>query len=69
MFPIVGGRKLEHLKGSIEAMEKVHLSPEDIKELEDASPIDLGFPHDVIGYDSLPLPFLSLLSSFPFILM
>lgn len=49
VFPILGGRKIEHLKGSIEALENVTLTPEDIKELEDASPIDLGFPHNFVG--------------------
>lgn len=41
---------MEHLKDSINAMTNVQLSPEEVKELEAASPIDLGFPHDLIGY-------------------
>jgi len=49
VFPIIGVRKLEHLKSNIEALEKVRLSPEDIKELEAANPIELGFPHDMLG--------------------
>lgn len=55
MFPILGCRKVEHLKDSINAVTNVQLSPEEVKELEAASPIDLGFPHDLIGY----APFLS----------
>ncbi|TPX71365.1 hypothetical protein SpCBS45565_g01133 [Spizellomyces sp. 'palustris'] len=47
VFPIVGGRKIEHR--NIEALEKVHLTAEDIKTIEDASPIDLGFPHNMLG--------------------
>jgi aryl-alcohol dehydrogenase-like predicted oxidoreductase len=49
VFPIIGVRKLEHLKSNIEALEKVRLSPEDIKELEAANPIEWGFPHDMLG--------------------
>jgi aryl-alcohol dehydrogenase-like predicted oxidoreductase len=51
VFPILGARKVEHLKGSVEALENVSLTPEEIKELEDASPINIGFPHDFIGYN------------------
>ena len=51
MFPIIGIRKVQYLKDSIDALNNVTLSAEDIKELEDASPIDLGFPHNVIGYE------------------
>lgn len=43
VFPIVGGRKIEHLKGNIEAL-KIKLSPEDIEEIENAAPFDYGFP-------------------------
>ena len=50
VFPIVGGRKPSHLKDNIEALDIVVLSAEEIKELEAASPHDLGFPHSVVGY-------------------
>jgi aryl-alcohol dehydrogenase-like predicted oxidoreductase len=43
VFPIVGGRKVEHLKGNIEALS-LELSKEDIKEIEGAAPFDIGFP-------------------------
>lgn len=43
VFPIVGGRKVDHLKGNIEAL-KLHLSKEDMEEIEGAVPFDLGFP-------------------------
>lgn len=43
VFPIVGGRKVSHLKGNIEAL-KVRLSKEDIEEIEGVVPFDLGFP-------------------------
>lgn len=41
--PIVGGRKVEHLLGNIEALGVV-LSDEDIAEIEGAYDFDLGFP-------------------------
>lgn len=43
VFPIVGGRTKDHLKGNIEAL-KIHLSKEDLKEVDEAVPFDLGFP-------------------------
>lgn len=43
VFPIVGGRKIEHLKGNIEALS-IKLSQEDIDEIESATPWDSGFP-------------------------
>jgi len=49
VFPIVGVRKVEHLQGSIDALTNVTLSDAEIKELEEASPLDVGFPHDFIG--------------------
>ncbi len=47
VFPIVGGRKLEHLKGNIEALS-IKLSPEDIEEIDDAYPFEYGFPNDFL---------------------
>ena len=43
VFPIVGGRKVSHLQGNIDALG-VELSQEEIDEIEDASPFDIGFP-------------------------
>lgn len=45
VFPIVGGRKVEHLKGNIEALG-LELTPEDMKEIESATPFEIGFPVD-----------------------
>lgn len=42
-FPILGGRKVEHLKGNIEALA-LELTDDEIKEIEDAEPFDVGFP-------------------------
>jgi aryl-alcohol dehydrogenase-like predicted oxidoreductase len=48
VFPIVGGRKVDHLKGNIEALS-LELSDEDMKEIEAATPFEMGFPHSIIG--------------------
>ncbi|KAL9583806.1 MAG: hypothetical protein Q9212_002500 [Teloschistes hypoglaucus] len=48
VFPIVGGRKVEHLKGNIEAVS-LSLSPEHIKEIEGAVEFDPGFPLNFIS--------------------
>ena len=47
VFPIVGGRKIEHLEGNIEALE-ISLTPEHVAYLDSALPFDLGFPHTMI---------------------
>ncbi|KAL2820858.1 NADP-dependent oxidoreductase domain-containing protein [Aspergillus cavernicola] len=49
VFPIVGGRKLDHLKANIDALS-LALSAEDISMIEGAFPFSLGFPLDLIGY-------------------
>lgn len=43
VVPIVGNRTLDHLKGNIDALSVV-LSENDIKEIEEAYPFDVGFP-------------------------
>ena len=43
VFPIVGGRKIEHLKGNIEALG-IELSDEELDEIDEAAPFDHGFP-------------------------
>jgi aryl-alcohol dehydrogenase-like predicted oxidoreductase len=48
VFPIVGGRNIEHLKGNIEALS-LGLSAEDIDRIESAVPFDYGFPNTMIG--------------------
>ena len=47
VFPIIGGRKVEHLKANIEALN-ISLSDEQIKYLESIIPFDPGFPCSVI---------------------
>ncbi|OJT14735.1 Aryl-alcohol dehydrogenase [NADP(+)] [Trametes pubescens] len=48
VFPIVGGRKVEHLLANIEALS-VALADDHIKQIEDAVPFDVGFPGNMIG--------------------
>lgn len=48
VFPICGGRKVDHLKGNIEALS-LQLSEEDMKEIEGAYPFDVGFPHNMLA--------------------
>ena len=47
VFYIVGGRKVEHLKQNIQALD-ISLSPEQIHRMDDAKPIDLGFPRTAV---------------------
>ena len=48
VFPIVGGRKVDHLKGNIEGLS-VELSEEDIKEIDGVNAFDIGFPMSFLG--------------------
>ncbi|KAK0231787.1 NADP-dependent oxidoreductase domain-containing protein [Armillaria nabsnona] len=48
VFPIIGGRKVEHLKANIEALD-ISLSKEQVEFLEDIVPFDPGFPTTMIG--------------------
>ncbi|KIP10188.1 hypothetical protein PHLGIDRAFT_101518 [Phlebiopsis gigantea 11061_1 CR5-6] len=48
VFPIVGGRKIEHLHANIEALS-IALTPEQIKALDNIVPFKKGFPYDTFG--------------------
>jgi len=50
VIPIVGGRKVEHLKDNIKGLS-IHLSDAQIKELEDVNTFDIGFPGNFLGQD------------------
>ncbi|KAH0341673.1 aryl-alcohol dehydrogenase AAD14, partial [Aureobasidium melanogenum] len=50
VFPLVGGRKVEHLHDNIKALT-IKLSDEQIKKLEDVRPFDIGFPNNFVGVD------------------
>lgn len=45
VFPIIGGRKVEHLMDNIEALE-ISLTPEHIKFLESIVPFSKGWPQE-----------------------
>ena len=47
VFPIVGGRKVEHLIDNIAALE-IALSEEQVNYLEGVLPLVRVFPHDLI---------------------
>ncbi|KAK0203288.1 NADP-dependent oxidoreductase domain-containing protein [Desarmillaria ectypa] len=48
VFPLIGGRKVEHLASNLEALD-VLLSPEHMKYLESILPFELGFPGNFAG--------------------
>ena len=49
-FPLVGGAKVSHLQGNIDALN-IKLSDEQIAELDGAIPYDPGFPANTFGTD------------------
>ncbi|KAJ7589868.1 aryl-alcohol dehydrogenase [Mycena floridula] len=58
VFPIIGGRKVEHLHANLEALE-ISLTADHMKQIEAATPIALGFPYEMLGNgetDSFPMP-------------
>ena len=52
IFPLVGGKNIEHLKQNIEALSN-KLTPEQIEYLENIVPFDTGFPNTFIVLDTL----------------
>lgn len=50
VFPIVGGRKVEHLHQNIKALE-IKLSDKQIEELEKVFGFEPGFPNNFVGAD------------------
>ncbi|CAD0113198.1 unnamed protein product [Aureobasidium uvarum] len=50
VFPIIGQRKVEHLKANVEALS-ITLTQEDLNEIESAAPFDPGFPNTFIFAD------------------
>lgn len=46
VFPIIGGRRIEHLQANIEALQ-ISLSEEQIAYLESILPFDVGFPNNI----------------------
>ncbi|KZO93377.1 norsolorinic acid reductase [Calocera viscosa TUFC12733] len=50
VFPILGGKKVEHLKDNIKALD-IKLSISQIEVLDSAIPFDMGFPKGALGGD------------------
>ncbi|KAH7169660.1 aryl-alcohol dehydrogenase AAD14 [Fusarium flagelliforme] len=50
VFPLVGGRKVEHLHDNIKALS-IRLTDNQVKYIESIKSFDLGFPLDFIGED------------------
>ncbi|KIJ64642.1 hypothetical protein HYDPIDRAFT_175568 [Hydnomerulius pinastri MD-312] len=53
VFPIIGGRKVEHLHGNLEALE-ISLTVEQVRYLESVLPFEAGFPATMIGDGTAP---------------
>lgn len=50
VFPIIGGRKVEHLQDNIKALS-IKLTTEQVEYLESVKSFDVGFPNNFIGPD------------------
>ncbi|TFY63848.1 hypothetical protein EVJ58_g3000 [Rhodofomes roseus] len=48
VFPVIGGRKVEHLMDNLKALE-ISLSPEQIAFIDSTQSFELGFPYNIIG--------------------
>jgi aryl-alcohol dehydrogenase-like predicted oxidoreductase len=47
VFPIIGGRKVEHLQQNIAALD-ISLTPEQVQRIENTLPFDVGFPSNMV---------------------
>lgn len=47
VYPIVGGRKIEHLKGNIKGLS-ISLSDDEVDEIDNESDFQIGFPMDFL---------------------
>lgn len=50
VFPMVGGRKVEHLRDNIQALS-IKLTQEQVEYLESMTAFEIGFPNNFIGVD------------------
>lgn len=48
VFPIIGARKVDHVRGVVPALG-ISLTPDDIKKIESANVFDPGFPHTFLS--------------------
>ncbi|RJE17952.1 norsolorinic acid reductase [Aspergillus sclerotialis] len=62
VFPLVGGRKIEHLQDNIQALS-IRLTDKQIKYLESVKPLDVGFPNNMLGEDPKVTGFSGLLAA------
>jgi hypothetical protein len=62
VFPIVGGRKVEHLLANVEALS-IALTPEQVVFIESVIPFDVGFPNIIIVSYCESVYFFSILTS------
>ncbi|KAK1226870.1 putative aryl-alcohol dehydrogenase aad14 [Marasmius sp. AFHP31] len=53
VFPIIGGRKVEHLEQNLEALD-INLTPKQIEFLDSQIPFDIGFPMNTFGTGTEP---------------
>ncbi|KAK0213832.1 hypothetical protein IW262DRAFT_334251 [Armillaria fumosa] len=58
VFPIIGGRKVEHLKSNLASLD-ISLPKEQLEYLDNAVPFDPGFPTTMIGDGTCYCHFLS----------
>ena len=61
VFPLIGGRKVEHLQDNIQALS-IRLTDKQIKYLEGVKPLDVGFPNNMLGEDPKVTGFSGLLA-------
>lgn len=54
MYPIVGGRKVDHLKDNIEALG-LQLNAEELDKIDNAYGFEIGFPHDFLSPTNKPV--------------
>jgi hypothetical protein len=52
IIPLVGARSLEQLADNLGALD-VTLQPDHLHRLDEASRIDMGFPHNFLGEGSI----------------
>ncbi|RSH95711.1 hypothetical protein EHS25_000803 [Saitozyma podzolica] len=50
VYPILGGRKVEHLKANVTALD-IHLTPEQVRAIDRTLPFDYGQPQSQFGLD------------------
>lgn len=50
VFPLVGGRKVEHLHDNIQSL-RIRLTEKQVEYLESVKPFEVGFPSNFLGQD------------------